>query len=152
MVDLQLWLNLSSRMRQGTAGSQLLSSTELDRYFPNRKVGLWVGSWNMAEIKVGQVHLLWWVLVSLLPKNNNQTGHNLEHLGRIPFTCSRTVYCVLEHSSGMLERNILAQFYWSVLNGVFSEHCSFTLKYNASFRHLESHGNSVSRCATPRFI
>ena len=39
--------------------------------------------------------------------------------------CSRTVYCVLEHSSVMLERNISAQFYCSVLNGVFSEHCSY---------------------------
>ena len=52
----------------------------------------------------------------------------------------------------MLERKISAQFYCSVLNGVFSEHCSFTLKYDSSFCHLESHGNSVSRCATPRFI
>ena len=69
--------------------------------------------------------------------------------GRIPFTCSRTVFCVLEHCSGMLERNISAQSYCFVLNGVFSEHCSFTLKYDSSFRRLESHGNLVSRCATP---
>ena len=71
------------------------------------------------------------------------------HTGHIPFTCSRTVYCVLEHCSGMFERNISAQFYCSVLNGVFSEYCSFTLKYDSSFRHLESRGNLVSKCATP---
>ena len=76
----------------------------------------------------------------------------IESLGCIPFTCSRTVYCVLEHCSGMLERNISAQFYCSVLNEVFLEHCSFTLKYDSSFRHLESHGNSVCRCTTPPFI
>ena len=62
-------------------------------------------------------------------------------IGRIPFTCSRTVYCVPEHCSGMLERKISAQFYCSVLDGVFSEHCSFKLKYESSFRHLESRGN-----------
>ena len=64
-----------------------------------------------------------------------------EHTGHIPFTCSRTVYCALKHCSEMLERSISAQFYCSVLNGVFSEHCSFTLKYDSSFHHLESHGN-----------
>ena len=73
-------------------------------------------------------------------------------IGCIPFTCSRTVYCVLEHCSGMLERNISAQFYCSVLNGVSLENCSFTLKYDSSFRHLESRGISVSSCATSRFI
>ena len=57
---------------------------------------------------------------------------------------------VLVRCTGMLERNILAQFYCSVLNGVFSEHCSFTLKYKSSFRHLESLGNSVRRWATSR--
>ena len=76
----------------------------------------------------------------------------LIHMGRIPFTCSRTVYCVPEHCSRMLQRNISAQFYCSVLNRVFPEHCSFKLKYDSSFRHLESRGNSVSRCATPRII
>lgn len=39
------------RMKAGNIGATLLSSSELDRYFPDRKVGLWVGSWNMAEIK-----------------------------------------------------------------------------------------------------
>ena len=39
-------------MKTGNIGATLLSSSELDRYFPDRKVGLWVGSWNMAEIKV----------------------------------------------------------------------------------------------------
>lgn len=39
------------RMKQRTMGSMLLSSSELDKYFPDRKVGLWVGCWNMAEIK-----------------------------------------------------------------------------------------------------
>ncbi|XP_053380389.1 phosphatidylinositol polyphosphate 5-phosphatase type IV-like [Mercenaria mercenaria] len=39
------------RMKHGTLGSTLLSSSELDKYFPDRKVGLWVGCWNMAEIK-----------------------------------------------------------------------------------------------------
>ena len=38
--------------------------------------------------------------------------------GPIPFTCSRTVHCVLEHCSEMLERNISAQFYCSFLHGV----------------------------------
>ena len=66
------------------------------------------------------------------------------HKGRISFTGSRTVYCVLELCSGMLERNISAQFYCSVLNGVFSEHCSFTLKYDSSFHHLESRGNLLA--------
>ena len=47
----------------------------------------------------------------------------MNNSGRIPFTCSRTVYYVLEHCSEKLERNISAQFYCSVLNGVFSEHC-----------------------------
>ena len=75
-----------------------------------------------------------------------------KHCVHILFTCSRTVYCVPEHCSGMLERNISAQFYCSVLNGVFSQHCSFKLKYDSSFHHLESHGNLVSRCGTPRII
>ena len=44
---------LCFRMHQSTINTQLLSSSELDRYFPDRKVGLWIGSWNMAEIKVG---------------------------------------------------------------------------------------------------
>jgi sugar phosphate permease len=44
-------------MKQGTIGSTLLSSSELDKYFPDRKVGLWVGCWNMAEIKVGGVKI-----------------------------------------------------------------------------------------------
>ncbi|KAL4219311.1 inositol polyphosphate 5-phosphatase [Mactra antiquata] len=39
------------RMKQTSTGPALLSSSELDKYFPDRKVGLWVGSWNMAEIK-----------------------------------------------------------------------------------------------------
>lgn len=40
-------------MKHGTTlGSMLLSSSELDKYFPDRKVGLWAGTWNMAEIKV----------------------------------------------------------------------------------------------------
>ncbi|XP_052790393.1 uncharacterized protein LOC128224553 [Mya arenaria] len=38
------------RMKGGNH-AEMLSSSELDRYFPDRKVGLWVGSWNMAEIK-----------------------------------------------------------------------------------------------------
>ena len=36
------------------------------------------------------------------------------HKGCIPFTCS-----------GMLKRNILAQYYCSFLNGVFLEHCCY---------------------------
>ena len=44
--------------------------------------------------------------------------YSMEDEGRIPFTCSRTVYCVLEHCFGMLERNISAQFYFPVLNHV----------------------------------
>lgn len=39
------------RMKQGTMGATLFSASELDRYFPERKVGMWVGTWNMAEIK-----------------------------------------------------------------------------------------------------
>ena len=49
-------------------------------------------------------------------------------------------------------KGMFQQFYCSVLNGVFSELCSFTLKYDSTFHHLESRGNSVSRYATPRFI
>ena len=82
----------------------------------------------------------------------NGFQNNLAHLGRIPFPCSRKMYYALEHCSGMLERNISAQFYCSVLNGAILELCSFTLKYDSSFRHLDSHSNSVSRCATPQFI
>lgn len=32
--------------------SALLGAEELDRYFPDRKLHIFVGSWNMAEMKV----------------------------------------------------------------------------------------------------
>ncbi|XP_052223166.1 phosphatidylinositol polyphosphate 5-phosphatase type IV-like [Dreissena polymorpha] len=38
------------RMRSH-GGTSLLSSLELDRLFPDRKIGLWAGTWNMAEMK-----------------------------------------------------------------------------------------------------
>jgi len=40
-------------MKTGTT-VDMLSCSELDRVFPDRKVGLWVGTWNMAETKVGE--------------------------------------------------------------------------------------------------
>ena len=77
-----------------------------------------------------------------------------KHSGRIPFTCSRTVCCVLEHCSGMLERNTVFQYSFTVL---------FSLEY---FRNtVLSHWNTIhlsailnhmvillAGCATPRFI
>ena len=52
-------------------------------------------------------------------------NERLVYYGRIPFSCSRMVYCILEHCSGMRERNTSGQFYCSVLSGVFLEHCSY---------------------------
>ncbi|KAJ8300522.1 hypothetical protein KUTeg_022041 [Tegillarca granosa] len=34
-----------------TATSSLIGSDELDRYFPDRRVRVWVGTWNMGDIK-----------------------------------------------------------------------------------------------------
>lgn len=43
--------------RSGTGGnasvsSVLLSSEELERYFPDKRLKIWVGCWNMGELKV----------------------------------------------------------------------------------------------------
>ena len=55
-----------------------------------------------------------WNSESGFPQYNGNIRGNA---GRVPFTCSRMLYCVPEHCSGMLERNISAQFYCSVQNG-----------------------------------
>ncbi|KAK3594692.1 hypothetical protein CHS0354_001644 [Potamilus streckersoni] len=39
------------RMKPGTIYATLCSEAELVRYFPEKKVSVWVGTWNMAEIK-----------------------------------------------------------------------------------------------------
>ncbi|XP_071154192.1 phosphatidylinositol polyphosphate 5-phosphatase type IV-like isoform X1 [Mytilus edulis] len=45
-----------ARARSGTGGnasvsSVLLSSEELERYFPDKRLKIWVGCWNMGELK-----------------------------------------------------------------------------------------------------
>lgn len=40
----------------GSVGSgvySMLGPEELERYFPDRRIHIWVGTWNMNEIKVG---------------------------------------------------------------------------------------------------
>ncbi|KAL3872020.1 hypothetical protein ACJMK2_039991 [Sinanodonta woodiana] len=39
------------RMKPGTIYATLCSEAELVRYFPEKKASIWVGTWNMAEIK-----------------------------------------------------------------------------------------------------
>lgn len=48
-------------LRTGSRGnvsvtSSLVGAPELERYFPDHQLKIWVGSWNMGDIKVSELY------------------------------------------------------------------------------------------------